>query len=310
MLSLEIDDSDKQTKNVLAKVGEIIGMNVDETAIDYGPWLDYQRWLAAGNCKVVVPFAKELAGLIPPRSVRLRRDFAQVLLAIKAHALLHRDHRAVDDRGQIVANIHQDYGPVAELMGGLVAEASGTGIPREVQETIDAVIAETSGLAADDGATADKIAKLLRLDKSSAWRRLRVAMSKGFVVNLETRRGQPGRYRMTKQEIETEELLPSPEDVEGAAQPEQPRNRTHNRQASETLSDCAMGCTVASDEDPSAPPEDDELKTNAEDAADFEERAAIRQYDGGFSRAEAEELAAKEMPELPAFLDRRSRASA
>jgi len=165
MLSLEIDDSEKQTKNVLAKVGEIIGMNVDETAIDYDRWLDYQRWLAAGNCKVVVPFARGLAGLIPPRSVRLRRDFTQVLLAIKAHALLHRHHRAVDDRGQIVADIHQDYRPVAELMGGLVAEASGTGIPREVQETIDAVIAETNGLAADDGATADKIAKLLRLDK-------------------------------------------------------------------------------------------------------------------------------------------------
>jgi len=112
---------------------------------------------------------------------------------------------------------------------------------------------------------------------------------------------------MTKQEIESEELLPSPEDVEaalqGAAQPEQPRNRTHNRQASETLSDCAMGCTVAPDEDPSVPPA-------KEDAADFEERAGIREYDGGFSRAEAEELAAKEMPELPAFLDRRSRASA
>src|SRR5262249_30647847 len=97
MPSLEIDDSEKQTRNVLAKVGEMIGMNVGETAIDYGPWLDYQRWLAAGNCKVVVPFAKELAGLIPPRSVRLRRDFAQVLLATKAHALLHRYHRAVDD---------------------------------------------------------------------------------------------------------------------------------------------------------------------------------------------------------------------
>ena len=39
---------------------------------------------------------------------------------------------------------------------------------------------------------------------------------------------------------------------------------------------------------------------------DFEERAAILEYDGRFSRAEAEALAAEELPDLPAFLDRRA----
>jgi AAA domain len=38
---------------------------------------------------------------------------------------------------------------------------------------------------------------------------------------------------------------------------------------------------------------------------DFEERAAIREYDGGLSRQEAEEQAAVEIPDLPRFLDRR-----
>jgi hypothetical protein len=40
--------------------------------------------------------------------------------------------------------------------------------------------------------------------------------------------------------------------------------------------------------------------------ADLEERAAILQYDGGLTRAAAEAQAAEEMPELPAFLDRRA----
>ena len=88
---------------------------------------------------MVVPFARELGQLIPPRSVRLRRDFSQILLAIKAHALLHRDHRQLDERGQVVADLEQDYCPVAELMGGIVAEASGTSISKELQQTIDAV---------------------------------------------------------------------------------------------------------------------------------------------------------------------------
>jgi hypothetical protein len=37
---------------------------------------------------------------------------------------------------------------------------------------------------------------------------------------------------------------------------------------------------------------------------DFEERAAILEYDGGFSSAEAEARAAAEFPELPDFLRR------
>ena len=43
------------------------------------------------------------------------------------------------------------------------------------------------------------------------------------------------------------------------------------------------------------------------DQVDLEERAAILEYDAGLTRAEAEALAAKEFPELPAFLDRRAR---
>ena len=43
--------------------------------------------------------------------------------------------------------------------------------------------------------------------------------------------------------------------------------------------------------------------------ADYEERAAILEYEGGLTRAEAEAQAAEEYPELPDFLDRRQKAS-
>jgi hypothetical protein len=137
-----------------------------------------------------------LAKLIAARSVRLRRDFAQVLLAIKTHALLHRHHRDTDDRGQIIADINRDYRHVAELIADTVSEASGVSIKKEVQETINAVKIETANLAPDDGATAFQISKLLKLDKASAWRRLKVAYAGGYVHNVETRRGQPGRWRL------------------------------------------------------------------------------------------------------------------
>ena len=302
MTSLEVDDSDRQTTNVLGKVASIVGMNTEQAAIDYEPWRDFQRWLAADNCEVVVPFAERLASLVPPRSVRLRRDFTQILLAIKAHALLHRQQRAIDMRGQIVADIGHDYQAVAELMGGIVAEASGTSIAKEMQETIDAVAQATSGMALDDGASSDKIAKLLKLDQSAAWRRLNKAAFKGFVVNLETRHRQPGRYRLTGQEVEAEALLPSPEALEGGAHTAQTCIREDIRQVFETLSECTTVCTNAP-----VLPEVAGADTDLDDnIVAREERAAVLEYDGGLDCQQAEQEAAEEFsyPELPEFLIR------
>lgn len=134
---------------------------------------------------------------------------------------------------------------MAELMGGIVSQASGVGVEKAVQETIDAVKIATVDLTREDGATAFEIAKLLKLDKSAAWRRLGVAMNKGYITNLETRKGQSGRYRVTDQEVDPEPLLPSADALKAAMQPGQPCNRSNNRQVFEELNNCATGCTVA-----------------------------------------------------------------
>jgi hypothetical protein len=64
MLSLEVDDSENQTKKVLDKVAQIDGLH-DAAPVDYRSWQDFQRWLAAGECRVVVPFAVAMVELIP-----------------------------------------------------------------------------------------------------------------------------------------------------------------------------------------------------------------------------------------------------
>jgi hypothetical protein len=73
MLSLEIDDSEKQTKSVLGKVAQVEGLNHSAAQVDHKPWQDFQRWLERGERRVVVPFADVTADLIPPAAVRLRR---------------------------------------------------------------------------------------------------------------------------------------------------------------------------------------------------------------------------------------------
>jgi hypothetical protein len=211
MVSLEIDDSEGQTRAVLRKVAQVEGLNRGIATIDYEPWRDFQRWLALGERRVVVPFADTLSDLIPAASVRLRRDFGQVLRAVKAHALLHREHRDRDDLGQIEADIEHDYAAIRQLMNGLIAESSGVAVNMAVQETVDAVAEATQRMAPDDGASAQTVAFQLKLDKSAARRRLLKAASEGFVVNLEMRRGQPGRYRVTGQKPEIVDMLPPPE---------------------------------------------------------------------------------------------------
>jgi hypothetical protein len=171
--------------------------------------------LELGERQVVVPFAAEMAALIPPVAVRLRRDVGQVLRAIKAHALLHREQRERDDAGQIVADIEHDYAIVRELLNPILAEGSAVAINEAMAETIDAVAKATIGMTEAEGATSKAIAKLLKVNQSPTWRRLSAAQEEGFVVNLEQRRGMPGKYRVVDQKPETSAILPGAAELIG-----------------------------------------------------------------------------------------------
>jgi hypothetical protein len=204
MISVEVDDSAEQTRRVIEMVAEVEGFNL---AIGHGStarWRDYQRWLAARECRVIVPWSTVLTQLIPDtKAVRLRRDVRQLLYAIKAHALLHRHHRRRSRKGAVVADIEADYAPVRQLMAELLATASEMKIRPEIIETVQAVRelqVDEPNPEADplpDGVTVREISASIGLDMSSARRRLNGAEQAGLVVNLETRPRRPGRYKVT-----------------------------------------------------------------------------------------------------------------
>ena len=93
MISLTVTDTPEQTKAVFEALASDTARDGDVQQ-----WQALQTWLAAGSCDVVVPFARELASLVPPIAVRLRRDFRTILTLIRAHALLHQASRRKDDR--------------------------------------------------------------------------------------------------------------------------------------------------------------------------------------------------------------------
>jgi hypothetical protein len=194
-LSLEIDDSVAQTRRVIQKQSQTVGLNSFPTETIYHRWQDFQRLLRIlgnkrpGGCwEVTVPFAPALGAIILPKATRFRRDYVQILVAIKAHALLHCYRRETNERGEIVADLELDYLPIAKLMESAACEAVGITADKYVRQTAEAVKIATINMQPDEGATAYQVGQQLNLDKSTASRRLKVAAKKGFVTNLETRK--------------------------------------------------------------------------------------------------------------------------
>jgi hypothetical protein len=212
ILSLATDDSCEQTKRVLLELA-------DETngEADLEPWCNFQRWLASPGAehRVTIPYARQLAQLVPPAAVRLRRDFGSVLALIRAHAMLHQATRERDDTGRIIATL-DDYTVVRELVADTIAEGIGAAVSDTVRDTVAAVEELAPGLGVEVRAVADK----LGLDKSNASRRLRVANDGGYVRNLEEKRGKPGRWVVGDPLPEAVDLLPDPAQLRNSATPD------------------------------------------------------------------------------------------
>ena len=197
MLSIPITDTAEQTAAVMVATAS------ERSEIDVEPWRDFQSWLAAGPRDVAIPYAPALARAITPRAVRLRRDFRLLLTLIQAHALLHQATRERDRRGRIVATL-ADYAVVRGLVHDLIADQLESAVPKTVREAVQAV----RDLAGETETTTARVAAKLELDRSTASRRLRVAIERGFVKNLETKRGQPARLAVGDPLPTDEPVLP------------------------------------------------------------------------------------------------------
>jgi hypothetical protein len=206
LLSVPVTDTADQTRAILrAQAAE------DASQLDAGPWWELQEWLATGPRDVTVPFAGELAEVIPAAAIRLRRDFPMLLGLIGAHALLHRATREIDARGRVVA-ILDDYAAVRSLVADLLAEGVRLTVSPETRETVNAV-AELTADGAAEGVRNKQIATRLGLDESSTSRRARKARDAGYLVNLEDRRGKPARYLVDEPMPEDVPILPAPSEL-------------------------------------------------------------------------------------------------
>jgi len=265
LLSLTVTDTSKQTRGILRAIAEgAVNGDIDCDSQPDNEWHDLQMVLAAGEHGVVIPYATTLVELLPPVAVRLRRDVTQIFNLIRAHALLHQYTRTRDENGQIVAN-DEDYRAIYDLVASIIADGVEQTVSDSVRQTVDVVEElQNEGMAEISNAV---LAKKLNLDKGATSRRVRQAKQRGFLKNLEDKKGKPARLVIGDPMPEDLDVLPKPETLE------------------EVLHCCSV---VGGDRDHPLPPHDQWADM---DDQDWEERAAIMEYDGGLERHEADQKA-------------------
>jgi len=222
LLSVPANDTREQTAAIIRMLACEDGRADDG---DLDEWRALQTWLAAQDNRVVIPYAPRLAELVPPVAVRLRRDFATVLNLVKAHAVLHQVTRERDSGGRIVATIASDYGAVRALVADLVSDEIGATVPATIAETVAAVV----GLREQNeaGVTSAQLGERLGLDKSAARRRAMVAVERGYLKNLEDRRGKPARLVPGEPLPGEVTILPTVETLSGGTVASAQRGETH-----------------------------------------------------------------------------------
>ena len=176
----------------------------------FRPWHTLQTWLElAGAREVTIPYAHELAEMTDPAAVRIRRDFGAVINLVRAHAVLHQLTRKRDERGRIVATL-DDYAAVHDLVAELVSQGVKLSVSNEIRATVAAVAELGTG---DKFVTLRQVAEKLDIDKSSASRRVRVAIEDGYLINHEDKKGKPAKLGLGDALPAEKTVLPRPADL-------------------------------------------------------------------------------------------------
>ena len=245
LLSLTVTDTQDQTRAVMAALAEGAG----EAGPNFEPWHALQVWLEGAEHRVLIPYARKLAELIPPVAVRLRRDFGALLNLIRAHAVLHQASRDRDAQGRIIATIEEDYAAVRGLVADLVSEGIEVTVPATVRETVGAVkrLREASS---GEPVSVVELARELKLDRSAVSRRVRNAKDRGYLRDLEENLRKPSRLVLGDDLPDDLQILPTPEDVHAGmqkhassnARPDGAQEQHRNRQYSD---DAYKACSRA-----------------------------------------------------------------
>ena len=197
LFSVTVNDTKDQTEKIFFSLA-----NNSDKEIDLSAWQSLQIWLSYSETRVIIPYLMTLAKLMRPVDVRLRRDFKALKSLIQAHAILHQVNRQKDDNGNIIATL-DDYEAVHSLVADLIANAVNASVPATVAETVEKV---EEIVSIEEFATVLNVAEKLNIDRRSAARRIKTAIRRGYLKNIEDKKGKPLK-------IVLDDPLPSKSDI-------------------------------------------------------------------------------------------------
>jgi hypothetical protein len=209
VLTIFLSDTPEQTREILlAEVRRASGRIAEVPSDLLIRFADYQRWLAAQPLSaVVVPFAEVLAERVSANETRMRRDFKQLLAAVKTIALLNQHQRERDPMGRIIAQL-EDYSWARTLLLATFKSVTGGGVTEAVRQTVMAVPDAREVTEMD-------LVRKLSLSRSTISYRVGQAIRGGWLCNHEQRKGHPGRLVRGAPLPEDVSPLPTSEEVEG-----------------------------------------------------------------------------------------------
>lgn len=213
MLRLTVSDSPDQTRAIIdADAQKRAGFRGEAPITD--PFVAASTWLAEyGAVDVVIPYAPAVASMLPCDNVRMRRDVQQIFVLVETLAFMHQRLRDCDSDGRIVATL-DDYRNAYRLLVGVMA-VTFDDLSDAVREAVSAVVAINQGKS-EPGATYSEIAKHMDLNPETVRkRRVLPAMRKGYLANIEERKGFPSRIVVKDIPPEKRAILPTPEEVAG-----------------------------------------------------------------------------------------------
>ncbi len=208
MLEIPIPDDAEQTRSVLKAHARAVS-SATHNEIDLTPFLALQRYLAAqGEQRVIVPFADTLADLMPAQTVRMRRDFRQLLTYVQTIALLYQCRRERTPDGAIIASF-EDYVQARELLAPIFDSIVADGLTPATRQTVEAI---QEGEEVNETTLAER----LGLSKTPVRYRVNRALKGGWLINDETRKGYPAKLRRSIPLPDVRHVLPTVDDVEQA----------------------------------------------------------------------------------------------
>ena len=212
VLEINLTTDPDQIRAVLLAQGRMAAEgDVQET--DFTAFIELHRWLDRHGChRVRVPFGEALARIVGDRASvlpeRLTRDFGQLTTCIKSVALLHQQQRTRSSDGAVEASL-QDYEIARWLLAPVFSATANEGLTPVVRQTVEAV-------RIGEEITERILQERLGCSKATTSYRVSRAIDGGWLENLQTRNGLPGRIRRKDPLPDDLTVLPSAQELQQA----------------------------------------------------------------------------------------------